>query len=167
MAVLIGLGWLIYNPSGEEPAAAGGPGGAAAAVSPERGRRLFFSKGRCSLCHQVGNRGGVRRGPVLSEGEDGPGIGARAEERALERSRSTGSPFTPSDYLVESLLDPAAHLVPGFRNEMPPAHLGPTGLQPDEIRSVVAFMQSLGGTVDLESIRLPEDPARGPSTQRD
>lgn len=92
---------------------------------------------------------------MLSEGEDGPAIGARARGRALERSRETGRPYTASDYLVESLLEPGAHLVPGFRNEMPPAHLGPAGLSADEIRSVVAYLQSLGGSVDLEAIRLP------------
>ncbi len=158
MAALIGAGYLLTRQPGGGPGE--GPGAeTAGGASVERGRRLFFMRGRCSLCHQVGRVGGIRRGPVLSEGPDGPGIGARAASRALERSRATGRPYSAADYLVESLLEPGAHLVPGFRNEMPPAHLGKTGLGADEIRSVIAYLQSLGGSVNPESIRLPGDGA--------
>ena len=162
MILLIGAGYFLTLPPGDEEigsgggATGGGQGAREPVVSAERGKRLFFTRGRCSLCHQVGNRGGVRRGPVLSEGQDGPGIGARAGARALERARTAGRPYTAAEYLVESLLDPPAYLVPGFRNEMPPAHLGSTGLKPDELRSLIAYLQSLGGTVDEASIRLPE-----------
>jgi mono/diheme cytochrome c family protein len=162
MILLIGMGYLLTRPRSDEEigfgseAAGGEQDAQAPVISAERGKRLFFTRGRCSLCHQVGNRGGVRRGPVLSEGADGPEIGVRAAARALERARAAGRPYTATDYLVESLLDPPAYLVPGFRNEMPPSHLGPPGLKPDELRSLVAYLQSLGGAVDTAAIRLPE-----------
>jgi len=124
-------------------------------VSPQTGKRLFWTRGHCSTCHRVGELGSNPRGPDLGEGEQGPAIGARAEARARERSQQTGRPFSATDYLVESLLEPGTYLVGGYKNEMPPAHAPPVGLGPDEIRALVAYMQSLGGRVDLTAIRLP------------
>jgi mono/diheme cytochrome c family protein len=156
LAALVVSGYLTTRRGAGGAEAPGAPGTDAAAVSAERGRRVFWTRGRCALCHAVGGRGGVRRGPALSEGENGPAIGARAALRAEERSRATGRPYTATDYLVESVVDPAAYLVEGFRNEMPPARQPPTSLSTEEIRAVVAYLQSLGGSVDFEAIRLPE-----------
>jgi mono/diheme cytochrome c family protein len=151
MAALSAAGYWLTRPPAVDAVQSG--------VSPERGRKLFWSRARCSLCHQVGSRGGLRRGPPLSESESLPAVGARAAARALERSRASGRPYTAADYLVESLLEPGAFIVPGYRNEMPPARLGPPPLTDDEIRSLLAYLQSLGGTVDLNAIRLPARPA--------
>jgi putative heme-binding domain-containing protein len=82
-------------------------------------------------------------------------IGARAEERARERAKATGKPYTATDYLVESLLDPGAHVVQGFKNEMPDPMRPPIRLSTNEVRAVVAYLQSLGGTTDLAAIKLP------------
>jgi mono/diheme cytochrome c family protein len=161
MAGLVLAGYFTTRRGRADAEAFGASGKGAAAVSAERGRRVFWTRGRCALCHAVGGRGGVRRGPALSDGEDGPAIGARAALRAEERWRATGRRYTAADYLVESVVDPAAYLVAGFRNEMPPAQRPPTSLSPEEIRSVIAYLQSLGGTVDLEAIRLPEPPVGG------
>lgn len=155
MAGLIVAGYFTTRRDGDAAAGFVAASGQTAGVSAERGRRVFWTRGRCALCHAVGGRGGVRRGPALSEGENGPAIGARAALRAQERSQATGRPYTAADYLVESVLDPAAYLVEGFRNEMPPAHEPPTSLSLEEIRSVIAYLQSLGGTVDIDGIRLP------------
>lgn len=125
-------------------------------ITPEAGEAVFWGKGKCSTCHAVGSRGGSIRGP--NQGETGPlgtAIGARAEERARERARAAGKPFTATDYLVESLLDPGAYVVQGYKNEMPNPVRPPIRLKPEEVRAVVAYLQSLGGTADVAAIKLP------------
>jgi putative heme-binding domain-containing protein len=148
------VGELITRISGE-----GGrrPQAAAGAVTPEAGEAVFWGKGKCSTCHAVGTRGGAVRGP--NQGDLGPlglPIGARAEARARERAQATGTPYTATEYLVESVVDPGAYVVPGYKNEMPDPTRPPIKLLPDEVRAVVAYLQSLGGTVDPAAIRLPE-----------
>lgn len=149
------IGDLITRISGEgerRPSAAVVAGN----IGPETGEAVFWGKGKCSTCHAVGSRGNSIRGP--NQGESGPlgmPIGARAEERARERSRATGKPYTATDYLVESLLDPGAYVVQGYKNEMPYPMRPPIKLGPDEVKAVIAYLQSLGGTVDLAAIKLP------------
>ncbi|MBI1894306.1 MAG: c-type cytochrome [Candidatus Rokubacteria bacterium] len=125
-------------------------------ITPEAGEAVFWGKGKCSTCHAVGSRGASIRGP--NQGESGPlgmPIGARAEERARERARATGKPFTASDYLVESLVDPGAFVVQGYKNEMPNPMRPPIRLTLEEVKAVVLYLQSLGGNVDLAAIGLP------------
>ena len=149
------LGELITRVSGE-----GGARPAAAVVAgvatPEAGEAIFWGKGKCSTCHAVGGRGGAVRGP--DQGATGPlgqPIGLRAEARARERSRATGRPWTAADYLVESLLDPGAYVVAGYKNEMPNPLRPPIRLAPDEVRAAIVYLQSLGGTPDPAAIALP------------
>lgn len=155
VAVFVWIGDLITRISGEgtrSPQAAVSPGN----VTPEAGEALFWGRGKCSTCHAVGNRGNSIRGP--NQGAPGPlglAIGVRAEERARERATATGKPFTATDYLVESLLDPGAYVVQGFKNEMPNPLRPPIKLGPEEIKAVITYLQSLGGTVDLAAIKLP------------
>ncbi|MBI4610971.1 MAG: c-type cytochrome [Candidatus Rokubacteria bacterium] len=125
-------------------------------ITPEAGEAIFWGRGKCYTCHAVGNRGASIRGP--NQGESGPlgtAIGARAEARARERTKATGRPFTATDYLVESLLDPGAYVVEGYKNEMPNPIRPPISLKPDEVRAVIAYLQSLGGTADVAAIKLP------------
>lgn len=125
-------------------------------ITPEAGEAIFWGKGKCSTCHAVGSRGNTIRGP--NQGQTGPlgtAIGARAEERARERAKATGKPYTPTDYLVESLLDPGAYVVQGYKNEMPNPMRPPIKLGSGEVKAVVAYLQSLGGTVDVATIKLP------------
>lgn len=136
----------------------------AGSIGPEAGETIFWGKGKCSTCHAVGSRGSSIRGP--NQGESGPlgmAVGARAEERARERSRTTGKPYTATDYLVESLIDPGAYVVEGYKNEMPNPMRPPIKLGADEVKAVVAYLQSLGGTVDVAAIRLPAS-AQAPRT---
>lgn len=149
------VGELITRVSGE-----GGRRAAAVVtagnITPEAGESVFWGKGKCSTCHAIGSRGNAIRGP--NQGAPGPlgmPIGARAEERARERATATGRPYTPTDYLVESLLDPGAHVVQGFKNEMPNPMRPPIRLSADEARAVIAYLQSLGGKVDVAAIKLP------------
>lgn len=125
-------------------------------ITPEAGEAVFWGKGKCYTCHAVGSRGNSIRGP--NQGESGPlgmPIGARAVERARERAKATGKPYTATDYLVESLLDPGAYVVQGYKNEMPNPMRPPISLGPEEVKAAIAYLQSLGGTVDVAAITLP------------
>jgi mono/diheme cytochrome c family protein len=128
------------------------------------GEKIFREKGQCTTCHGIGRAG---RGPDLA------GVGARAG------SRKPG--MAAKAYLVESLLEPAAFVVPGFPNIMPHINKPPIGLNRSEIWAAVAFLESQGGTVDVKlddvpaaafaaagageagggSIELPGDPKAG------
>jgi len=152
---IVAVGELITRVSGE-----GGRRAAAVItagnITPEAGESVFWGKGKCSTCHAVGSRGNAIRGP--NQGPSGPlgiPIGARAEERARERAKATGKPYTATDYLVESLLDPGAYVVQGFKNEMPDPMRPPIRLSADEVRAVLVYLQSLGGTADLAAVKLP------------
>ncbi len=58
------------------------------------------------------------------------------------------------EYLAESLYDPGAYIVPGFNPGMPAVNKAPIGLSDDEIRCVLAYLQSLGGnpTVNMQTM---------------
>jgi len=148
------IGHAVTALTGGEKAAAG-----AVEVSPEGGETIFWGKGRCFTCHSMGDRGSAVRGPnqgVFGEKFPLP-IGARAEERAKERSTKTGQPYTALDYLVESLADPGAYVVEGFKNEMAIVYAPPIALELKEIKAVLAYLQSQGGEVDLEAIEKPSE----------
>lgn len=102
------------------------------------GEQIAGGKGLCLTCHTVG-RTGVLRFPDLA------GVVARAETRIPGKSAL--------DYLLMSLYEPDAFVVPGFERGMPPIHKPPIGLTDDEIMCVIAWLQSLGGTptVTLET----------------
>jgi mono/diheme cytochrome c family protein len=135
-------------------------------VTPQQlvaaGEKIFEGKGQCTTCHGIGRAG---RGPDLA------GVGGRA---------GTRKPGTPAKaYLIESLLDPATYLVPGFPNIMPKIDRPPIALNRSELWAVAAFLESQGGTVDVKlddipatagapagggaaaSIELPGDPKAG------
>lgn len=139
----------------------GGEKKAAAAVeiSPEGGEAIYWGKGRCFTCHSVGDRGSAVRCPNHGVwGDKLPtAMGQRAVERAKEREKATGLPYTPTDYLIESLADPGAYLVEGYKNEMAVVYAPPISLSLDEIKAVVAYLQSLGGDVDINAINNPSD----------
>ncbi|MBI2357344.1 MAG: c-type cytochrome [Deltaproteobacteria bacterium] len=127
--------------------------GGAVEATPEAGENIFWGKGACHTCHSIGGRGSAIRGPNL--GESGPlglPIGARAMKRAEERTKQTGKTYSPTDYLVESLMEPDVYLVEGFSKLMPVAWRPPIALRPDAIRAVITYLQSTGGSADLASI---------------
>jgi putative heme-binding domain-containing protein len=127
--------------------------GGAVEATPEAGEKIFWGKGACHTCHSIGGRGSAIRGPNLGETRPlGLPVGARAMKRAEERTKQTGKTYSPTDYFLESLMEPDVYLVEGFSKLMPIAWRPPIALKPDEIRAVVTYLQSLGGTVDLASI---------------
>src|SRR2546427_1916548 len=113
-------------------------------VTPEQlvkaGEEIFKGKGTCEICHRVGQKG--TRAPDLA------GVGARAANRKPGMSATA--------YIVESLLDPGAYLVEGYPNIMPKVDKPPIGLNRSELWAVLAFLESLGGSVDVKLDDIPK-----------
>jgi mono/diheme cytochrome c family protein len=111
-------------------------------VTPQQlvaaGEKIFEGKGQCTTCHGIGRAG---RGPDLA------GVGGRAG------TRKPG--MAPKAYLIESLLDPGAYLVPGFPAIMPKIDRPPIALNRSELWATVAFLESQGGSVDVKLDDLP------------
>ena len=128
-------------------------------ISPEGGEAIYWGKGRCFTCHSVGGQGSAVRGPNHGQfGEKFPlPMGARAVERAKERSEKEGVEFTAVDYLVESMANPGAYVVQGYKNEMAVVYAPPISLNLKEIKAVTAYMLSLGG--DLDMVAIDTEPA--------
>jgi cytochrome c551/c552 len=80
----------------------------------------------CISCHALA-AGGYGVGPALGD------IGQRAAERVSGLSRE--------DYLHQSIIEPGAFLVPGYRDMMFPTY--GSALSPQDIDDLVAFMLSL------------------------
>ncbi len=131
-------------------------------ISPEGGEQIFWGKGRCFTCHSLGDQGSAVRCPNLGQfGEKfALPIGARAAERAKERSEETGLNYSVTDYLVESLAKPDAYIVDGFKNEMAIVYAPPISLNLDEIKAAISYLQSQGGEVDMEAITNPSEVAK-------
>ena len=113
-------------------------------VTPEQlvkaGEEIFRGKGTCEICHRIGQKG--TRAPDLA------GVGATAAKRKPG--------MTAKAYIVESLLDPGAYLVEGYPNIMPRVDRPPIGLNRSELWAVAAFLESLGGTVDVKLDDIPK-----------
>lgn len=95
------------------------------------GREIMDGKGLCFTCHTVG-KSGVLRFPDLD------GIGSKAATRIPGLS--------DVEYLAQSMYEPNRYIVPGFNPGMPEIHKPPIGLTDEEILTVIAYLQSLGGT---------------------
>ncbi|MEE1556815.1 MAG: hypothetical protein V1262_12920, partial [Alphaproteobacteria bacterium] len=100
LGIYLWIGYSITELTGGERKTS-----AAVDVSPEGGEAIYWGKGRCFTCHSVGGQGSAVRGPNHGQfGEKFPlPMGARAVERAKERSEKEGTEFTAVDYMVESL----------------------------------------------------------------
>jgi putative heme-binding domain-containing protein len=148
------VGYTITSMTGGEKKAGG-----VVEISPEGGEQIFWGKGRCFTCHSLGGQGSAVRCPNLGQfGEKFPlPIGARAAERAMQRSEETGVHYTATDYLVESLAKPDAYVVDTYKNEMAIVYAPPISLNLKEIKAVISYLQSQGGEVDIESIEQPTE----------
>lgn len=98
------------------------------------GRQVAEGKGICLTCHTIGQSGALRF-PDLA------GIGSRAETRVPG--------LDGVGYLAQSLYEPEAFIVPGFTPGMPAISKPPIGLTHDEIKAVIAWLQSMGGTATV------------------
>ena len=95
------------------------------------GREIMAGKGLCITCHTIGKSGALRF-PDLD------GIGVRAATRIPGMS--------DVDYLAQSMYEPDTYIVEGFNPGMPVINKPPIGLTDQEILTVIAALQSLGGT---------------------
>ena len=102
------------------------------------GETIFYGKGTCALCHEIGDKG--ERCPGLA------GVGERADKR-FEEATYKGTAEDGPEYLVESLHNPAIYVVEGYQPSMPA--LG-RQLNDLEMVAMVAFLQSLGGEVTVD-----------------
>ena len=103
------------------------------------GRAIMDTKGLCFTCHTIG-KSGVLRFPDLD------GVDIRAQSRVAGLS--------DVEYFAQSLYQPEAFIVPGFNPGMPVINKPPIGLTDQEILTVIAYLQSLGGkpTVTLQTV---------------
>ena len=106
----------------------------------EVGAELVAGKGTCLGCHTMGDHSSSLRFPDLA------GIGNRAG--------SMVDGMSDIEYLAESLYEPNTFVVEGFVAGMPAVHRPPIGMNDQEILTVIAYLQSLGGTpsVTMETV---------------
>ena len=145
--VLIGFYTLIANMipqvQSEVPEELSFEGG----VTPEQlvtaGEQLFQGAGGCTACHGLGTRA-----PNLLTDEAGTGtIGVRCASRVSGEDCKA--------YLHQSLIEPAAFVVPGYQPIMPDMRRTLSGAQ---IWALVAYLESLGGevTVTAQDVQLAQ-----------
>src|SRR5438876_3842989 len=103
------------------------------------GEEIFKTKGTCEICHKIGQKG--TRAPDLA------GIGGRAGKTKPGTSAKA--------YIIESLLSPTAYIVEGYPPIMPAVDKPPIGLNRSELWALTAFLESLGGTVDVALNDIP------------
>ncbi len=154
LATYIWIGNAITAMTGGEKKAGG-----KVEITPEGGEKIFWGKGRCFTCHSLGDEGSAVRCPNLGQfGEKfALPIGARAAERAKERSDETGHVYTTTDYLIESVADPSAYIVEGYKDEMAIVYAPPISLNLDEIKAVILYLQSQGGDLNMEELSSPTE----------
>ena len=109
----------------------------------EAGEAIFNGKGKCITCHTLDTSAPPGRCPDLTD------IAVRAA------TRQPG--MTAKEYFIESTYEPHKFLVPGYGNIMPPVWKPPISLSELEIETVIAFLQSQGGEVDLTPFEPPVD----------
>ena len=103
------------------------------------GEEIFKTKGTCEICHRIGQKG--TRAPDLA------GVGSRAGKMKPGMSAKA--------YLIESLINPTAYIVEGYPPIMPAVDKPPIGLNRSELWALTAFLESLGGTVDVALNDIP------------
>ena len=114
------------------------------------GDRIYQGAGGCTACHGLGTRA-----PNLLTDERGTGqIGARCAGRVAGQDCKT--------YLYESMTEPGKFVVPGYQPIMPDMR---RTLPPDQVWAVMAYLQSLGGTVDVtaDDVRSSQSAAPAPA----
>ena len=103
------------------------------------GEEIYKTKGSCEICHRIGQKG--TRAPDLA------GVGARAAK--------TKPGMTAKAYILESLINPTAHIVEGYPPIMQAVDKPPISLNRSEVWALTAFLESLGGTVDVTLNDIP------------
>ncbi|MEK7286924.1 MAG: cytochrome ubiquinol oxidase subunit I [Nitrospirota bacterium] len=102
------------------------------------GNKIFFGKGQCALCHTIGGHGG--RCPNLA------GAGARLTRQFIYETLTQPKSYVKLDF---DLPDPKP-----FAAEMPTINKDPIGLNPQELLTVISFIQSQGGKITVKPAEL-------------
>ena len=97
------------------------------------GEEIYKTKGTCEICHRIGQKG--TRAPDLA------GVGGRAAK--------TKPGMSAKAYIIESLTHPQAYVVEGYPPIMPAVDKPPIALNRSEVWALTAFLESLGGNVDV------------------
>ena len=103
---------------------------------PQDGKSLSEGVLGCAACHVLS-----AAGPAWLRAAGVPGVGARAETRIGEAGY-TGGAVTAEQYLLESIVDPNAHLVDGFAAGIMPANFGDR-MTAQDAADVIAYMLTL------------------------
>jgi mono/diheme cytochrome c family protein len=99
----------------------------------EAGESIMSGKGTCLGCHTIGSGAD----PSSLRFPDLGGIGTAAATRVPGEDAVT--------YLAKALYEPNEFITTGFLPGMPAINRPPIGLNDDEIKAVIAYLQSLGG----------------------
>jgi len=110
------------------------------------GEEIYKTKGTCEVCHRIGQKG--TRAPDLA------GVGGRAGRMKPGTSAK--------QYLIESLINPGAFIVEGYPPIMPAVDKPPIALNRSELWALTAFLQSMGGTVDVALNDIPATAGAAP-----
>ena len=97
--------------------------------APDPGQLIFFSQG-CAACHTIAGISNITTGTTI-----GPDLTNIATIAATRKPS-----LTAEDYIIESLKDPEAFVVPGFKPLMPPLAEGITAR---ELEDLVDFLMKL------------------------
>jgi cytochrome c oxidase subunit 2 len=116
--------WLEKKSAQGQAPAAGGSGGAGA---QELGKTTFASAG-CGGCHAFA--------PAGTDAEIGPSLDNLAAD-----AEKAGKPLP--DYIRESIVQPEAYVVPGYRAGVMPTTFGKT-LKPEELDALVTYLSGKG-----------------------
>ena len=103
------------------------------------GEEIYKTKGTCEICHRIGQKG--TRAPDLA------GVGGRAAK--------TKPGMSAKAYIIESLINPTAHIVEGYPPIMPAVDKPPIALNRSELWALTAFLESQGGNVDVTLNDIP------------
>lgn len=94
------------------------------------GQSLFESTYACAGCHQA-NAG---TGPALTD------LFTRAMENQDDRLTATGNEENPEGYLIQSIVDPNAYIVPGFAEGIMPPTFGDR-MTVEELAHILAYLE--------------------------
>lgn len=104
----------------------------------DQGHELFFGRAMCSTCHRVHDEGTMIVGPNL-------GVGDEMSAPFAVRVATRGVDIDPPIYVIDSILDPNAIVVPGYaRSVMKSPDDIPVELADDELVALAAFVLSIG-----------------------
>lgn len=162
-------GWsaLVLIPLAASVSSCRGPSSSTSSAAEEdpeilaaaaRGEALFFGRAGCNMCHRVGDRGVQIVGPNLGVG-DGQfyPVGLRERHDGLRGI----------EYVVESIVDPDAFVVPGYaRGVMKRYEEPPISLTDDEILALATFVAGQGGAPRIDPAAVTRARARIDSTRR-